>query len=294
MRVVYPIKNPGDDREYMVEEWLSDRLVPNVGEPLGGGELEFFVHEDEHIDLLLQRKFFAPNKNFLEYTATSNRMCTISPFFFNECDEETGIKLPASQKYTGLCYALMRWHFLNDYLEPNGYRFKTSILRGRVVEKSMAIETNEGSMQVEFYPAYQLFGFTSPESIRLDRSTHHGTVYRFPGYFLEASKLFGLLQKLLMGGRISEETTEHYFGDNLKADELIRSGPKTKFDKLIKVGNLLYEQGRIIGSPLTGSELRRLVDEEVPDGPELKITTVERARDNARQILLKTEAQRLA
>lgn len=291
VRVEYPISDPPSGRRWVVEEWLSDRLVPCTEAPVGGGELEYFLYQSKSMDYWLQRMCFQFKENYQDYTFASNRMCSISPYLQDEEIEKSGISFPARQFYTAFCYTLMRHHFLEDYLEKLGARYKTSILMSRVIEKSMSVKIEERAVQVEFTPAYQFFGLSNPKLIQLDRQAHGGASYQFPGYFLDTGRLVGLLRGLLKEGKLSVQTILHYLGEESVARELLGT-EEIHFEKLKNIGKLLSEAEQVFDSSLTGEELRRMIDEEVPDGPELKISKIETLRQNRYEILAAAGAVR--
>ena len=290
VRVTYPIFSNG--KKYIIEEWLSDRLVTGIGEPLGGGELNLFLYRGKKVEYWMQKKFFRPHENYLEHTVTSNRMCTINPYFANHEDEQLGIELPPRQRYTAICYALMVFHFWKDYLQNSPYRYTTSILQTRVIEKAMTVEVSGKRFQNVFMPAHQFFGFSNPDCIQLNRDAHEGIVYKFPLYFLNAQKLAALLQRLITCKMLSTETIKYYLGETSLVKEAEGGITSNLFKKLRNSGRLLSEEDKIVGSKMTGESLRRLVDREVPDGPELKITEVEKTFKSARDILTAAQAVR--
>lgn len=291
VQAVYPLVNNGKGGEILIEEWLSDRLVPCTGDPLGGGELELFVCHEKSMNYWFQEKFFERDENYLDYTVASNRMCTISPYFVDEGGEKCGVKLSSRQKYTGLCYALMSERFLADYMESFNIRYSTSILNPKVTERSMVVEWLDSKIPVTFTSAYQLFGMNNSELINFNRSAHNGIVYRFPGYFLEISKLAALLKTLFELRFFSESTLRYYFGEEFMINNSLYK--KVSLENFRKSGSLLTVKGKIKGSILTGEELRWLVDKNIPDGAELKITKTETIKENLSLILSTTEARKL-
>jgi hypothetical protein len=287
----YPCEAAKGGRLFMIEEWLSDRLVPCSGEPSGGGELEYFLYRGKTMDQWLQEKFFLPGENYRDFTFASNRMCTISPYAQNE-DEEELIPGGIRHAHTAFCYTLMRYQFLTDYLDGLRARFKTSILRGRVIDRSMTVRTGEEIRTVEFTPAYQFFGLADSGFIRLDRKAHEGDPYRYPGYFLDLDRLVELLRQLLREGKLSRGTLVYYVGDEAVIQEILGIG-SVRFERLKNIGKLLAEEGQIACASINGDELRNAVDEVVPDGPELKISRVENLRRNCEGILASCGARKL-
>lgn len=284
VRVRYPFSDSASGKICLLEEWLSDRLVPCSGEPAGGGELEYFIYDEQHLDRWLQENYFKPDENYFDYTFSSNRMCAISPYFQDPGEEGSGVKIPTRQAYTAICYTLMRYHFLADHLLDSGVRYKTSILRSKVIERSMMVEASGRILTVEFTPAYRFLGLDDPRLVRIDRKAHGGAPYQFPGYFFDMDQLVSLLRKLLNDGKITEETLVRYLKDGTVVREILGAKP-VRLEMLRDIGGLLSEKSTITGSSISGDELRMMIDKEVSDGPEFKISTIETLRNNCNEIL---------
>ena len=289
VRVIYPHISNG--QEVMAEEWVSDRLVPLTGKPLGSGELEFFEHDKKGMEILFQEKFFGVRSPGYHrfFTVTSNRLCGIAPYAASASDDPIFSPRPNRLKYTGICYVLICKHFSDDYLDLAEALYSTSIIHNKVLEKSMTFEKGSKLLRVEFAPAWQIFGFAGAAEIRLNRYAHDSAAYQFSHYFLDSKKLVICLEELLNRGALAIESFHRYCGANAGAQNKI----DPPFEQMRYLGNLLNVNGPIFGSSLTGKELRGIINAEVPDGPELKITAIETIRENTKNLIAELGIHRM-
>jgi len=284
VRAIYPLSVSGTD--HLVEEWLSYRFIPYEGNPLGAGEMDLFLYKRKRVDYWLPKLLFKGYRDFLKHTITGSRMCGIHPYFqIGEGEFDSGFKLPQKHRYTALCHALMHDQFWNE-CEDSGLVFKyfSIIVPDEIVRKMLSIEVDGRKVSVELTPAYKALGARGPEDVKLDRYTQDLFAYRFPTYFLNLRQLANVLKRLVAEGRLSDSTIQHYMNADMTLDALLESGKPLR-TLLGGAGNMLTENGRLRGSTLTGSELRKIADIEVDDDPELKITEVKVWVESIKQVL---------
>ena len=264
-----------------IEEWLSIRLTPYAEKPINESDLSYFLYRKHEIGYWLQKRFFSPGKIYLDYTAAIDRVCAIRPYFINQQNQYSGATLKHKQKYTGLSYILIMKKCLEDYLQRKPYLYITSIFNNKMIKKSMIVEGRDANFPIEFTPAYELLGLNGLNPLRLNHLTHNRIIYKFPSYFLDLPKTIGLVQKLINKNILTEDTIKYYLKENIPKSE------KSPLEKFRKIGELFSVQGEIVGSSITGEELRDFIDKMVPDNEdlELKITKISTIEKNINFIL---------
>lgn len=263
------------------EEWLSIRLVPGEGEPLGTGELEKFSYQGHSIAYFVKKNLFGGDPNFWRYIFSSSRMCGIHP------------KNSPKHRFTAYCYALINLHFLEDYLLRSDGRCVTGVIINRFVDHALTVEIDGQKYGTAFIPAYKFLGISDPKKIRYNRKLNKHYVYRFPAYFLNAEQLVAVLQDLIDSGRLSEKTVEAFLKIKISFRELVQASNFTPLGSLRNLGRLLMVRGRIPDSQITGEDLRALLDYSVDDGPELKITEIPLMKKSIEDILAASRAIRI-
>lgn len=248
-----------------VEEWLSVRMAPGNGDPRGGGELEMYFHQGKPMDFWLQQRFFPKEGvGFWNYVVSSSRMCGIHPHVVSQPSRgrELVIELGPKHRYTAACFAIIHAQFLVDYpMSEFPYQYITAIIREDLKQKALRISKREENFWPTFTPAYEILGLKDRSEVKLNRSEY---AYEYPSYWLDISQLLDLLRLLLSEGRLKKTSLKRYLRFSLE-----------KREAMVNLGALLTAHGPIAGSEITGAELRELVDEEVEDVPELKITKTE-------------------
>lgn len=261
------------DSPWPAEEWLSVRLVPFVSPPLGTGEADIFTYKGRVVDYWIQKKLFNDNPNFYCSMASSSRMCGIHPYFQRKSDEEMFCDLSKEHKYTAFCYALINYHFLGDYLERFSFSYITGVIHDKFVDSALTVKSGGKSFGVSFIPAYRQLGIKNPKDIKLDtRSSDY--FYRYPGYWFDMRQLICLLKQLIVSGRLTEETLAHYLGAKWRQN----------LNDSYFIGKLLISKERLKFSPITGGQLRQMVDDHVAVVPELKITAIETLRKSIQKL----------
>ena len=264
------------------EEWLSIRLVPGEGTPLGTGELEKFSYQGHSIAYYVKKNLFGGDPNFWRYIFSSSRMCGIHP------------KSSTRHRFTAYCYALINLHFIEDYLLKSDGRCVTGVIINRFVDHALTVEIDGQKYGTAFTPAYKFLDISDPKEIRYNRKLNKYYVYRFPAYFLNAEQLVRVVQELIDSGRLSENTVESFLEIKISFRELTQSSNFTPLGSLRNLGKLLIIRGPIPDSKITGEELRALLDRSVDDGPELKITEIVLMQQSIGAMLLAAKVVRLS
>lgn len=267
-----------------LEEWLSFRLVPGIGSPQGTGELDIFSYRDARVDGFVRDNFFGGDKNWLEYICSSSRMCGIHP--------ADSLK----HKFSAACYAIVSKHFYDDWLCRMPCRFITGIILNRFVDNALTVEIGGAKYGTAFTPAWKALGARDPKEVRLTRHANSNYAYRFPAYWFNARQLIALIDRLRGDGYLPEATLRHYLGIKRPFAEIVAQPLPTMelLGELNRLGNLLTVRGRLKHGRPTGEELRALVDVEVADGPELKITEIKTMRKSVEDFLTAIKAERIS
>lgn len=255
----------------LLEEWLCVRLVYGNGMPAGTGELDFYLCGDNKtVEQKMRESFFCnyDAKDFQLFFAASNRMCSIRPFVIDSRGMTSRGAAFHKNRHTAILYALINKHFLDDCLLGGPCQMISGIILNRIVDNALALCIGEKSYGAHFTPAHALLG-VPPNTVRLDRAKDDLYIYRYPTYFLDVPKLITTLSDLCARQVLSEFLCGMFLGGNL-GDMRVRE--RYALNRLRSLGALLSIQGRIPHSALSGEELRRILYERVPDGPELKLT----------------------
>ncbi|MBI2021152.1 hypothetical protein HYS99_01410 [Candidatus Giovannonibacteria bacterium] len=216
------------------EEWLSYRFTPNNGKPIGGGEIEIFSSNGISLSDIARKKLFKGQKNFWRYIVSTSRMC--------------GVPLRTPHKYTGLCFAIISYVFILDSIK-NKYPFKytTGIINEKLVKDALTVRKGQVKLCPHFTPSYKTLHI-SKNSVKINRNIY---TYKFPTYFLNNTQLLSTLKKLVNSKDL----------------------PKSVLN-LEKFSEFISKNGKIRGSRLTREELRSIIDKNVKDGPEFKLTKI--------------------
>lgn len=191
--------------------------------------------------------------------------------------------LPTYHKFTGLSFALINQRFLQEIEKTKlPYRYVTANVRKDLIETVFSFTKNGHKVKPIFTPAYKILNISEPKKIKLDRIAHSLEVYRFPTYFLNLDQLLDCFQKLIMEEKLTNTTLKYYLQTKMNYQEI--SEMKSK-KELRLLGELLTVQGPIYKSSLTGEELRKIIDNEVEDEPELKIIEIENWRKGIENII---------
>jgi len=241
------------------EEWLSIRMAPGNGVPVGGGELEIYRQiKGKSLDQIAKKKLFKGRKDFWSRIVSSSRMCGIHPY-----NVRTGQPIENPKHYfTGQCFALIHQQYIDDY--PNSYDYVTAMIRNDFLKKGLAIENQGRKLTPLFTPAGKSLGI-QPHRALLDRTVY---AYAFPTYWFDHAKLSSFLVKMQKIGTLPNATFDHYLKTPLPIEVLTAQ----RSPLLAGLGDLFTQKNTIKHSPISATHLRRLLDTHVPEGPELKLT----------------------
>ena len=264
--VVRATYHVNDDRgvSHEVNEWLSSRIVPGLGDPIGAGELEIYSICERGVDFVVRDKIFSGDFNFWNYVFASSRLCGVDPKFSDSTSAGSDIILTKKNRYSAECYALLNYQFTLTY--GSVYRYMTGIISDNLVDRVMAIDVEGKHYKPEFTLAHEALGLSSEKLVKLNRNIYS---YKFPLYWFERDQLWGLLKDLIDLGFLTENSIQTYLDTNRSFRE-IRENPGQEGALL---GRLLTINGRINGSHITGEQLRVIIDQCVNDKPSLRITS---------------------
>lgn len=282
VRATYKIEK--EKRIFLVSEWLSSRLVDGGGMPIGVGEPEIYSYKNEPVDRWLGRNILR-QPDYWKSIASTSRMCGIHPYFENESDENSGLILTTKHMYTAICFALI-YKLLMAEADNKGFQYFTGIILNRFVASSLTVYRGGLKAAPYFVPAYDLLE-CYPDEIKLNRNIY---AYQYPTYWLNAAELSLVLINLIKGGQLSDYSIKKYAAPDFSFREIFSRG---FYSKLEQLGGLLTVQGPIEGSLITSDDLRKIIDEKVSDGPELKITRVEKWNESIDQFLAFLEIKKI-
>ncbi len=245
-----------------IHEWLSIRMVPGHLRPQGGGELEIYSYNSQRLDLYMKKRN-GRGRDFWKDVISSSRMCGISPYIKDNSEQFDYPKLSRAHKHTAICFAIIHEEFRLEYVLP--YSCITAIIRNDLAQQVLTV--NQSCLRVchKFTPAHHYLNFQDGKDIKLDRGVYS---YRFPIYWFNVRQLFTTLRLLLKTGKLSEKSIMHYLKTGRGFAEIVAN----RGEELARLGDLLSVEGKIKFSDMYGKTLRRIIDQYVEDGPELKIT----------------------
>ncbi len=253
-----------------IEEWLSVRIVPGDGKPLGVHEPEIFEWNGKTADALMQKKIgVRTGRDFWKQVAGSQRMCGIHPYWKKEKGKrkkeigKRGFHFPFSKitflkdpghRYTAVCFALMHAQFVRDYpLKRFPYRYITSLIRSDYYKKGLAYIARGGGKSVRpvrpvFTSARAFLGLRrGGERVKRDVFS-----YQYPLYWFDAQRLLRLVNGLRRKARkpaLQKLEPRMFYNISKEADR-----PTT-----------------IAGLRIAPARMRHLMD-RLPDAPGLNIT----------------------
>lgn len=268
-----------------VEEWLGVRLIPAHGDPVSTEDLDVSFYSNKNVTEHIRKKFFKNDEDVLHHVITTSRLCGISPFLSDTGKKLTGVIVPRKQLYSAGSFAVIQKMFLEKNLSENlGYRYITSLFHEQFINKVLGTKVGGKHVKLNFLLAHELLNY-DPKEFKLDRSK---LSYQYPGYFLDIKQLLKLLQKLLDKEIINTDTLRHYLKIEHDLDDLIKKAGSSVGDLIYELrllGNLLTVEGGIKGSCFAGEALRKIVDEEVDDLPNLYIMPVDYWRGEVNKVL---------
>lgn len=262
-----------DGKKIICDEWISVRFVPSDGEPNLSEDLDVCLIKDKTFfdffdnDPSINKKYHSKN------IVTISRLCGMKNVNFNSVKSEN-ISFPNKLQYTTDSFAVLCDVFLNEIEEKKlPFQLVTCLMRPDFVKKFMIENDNDDVIKFPLTLAKDFLKLPG-NHIKIDRKY---LSYRYPGYFLKGEHLLNFLHKLIREKRISIISLKKYLGHDFDINMLnkIFYRSKLKFlNKLSKLGDLLSVEGVIEGSTLTGDELRKILDKEVADAPNLYLMDI--------------------
>jgi hypothetical protein len=229
------------------EEWLSLRMVPGSGKPIGVAEPEIYQFKGKSIDYWMKKRI-GKNK-FWDHVASSSRMCGIHPYV---TENNGGIHFLDDEKHyhTSILFALMHEQFILDYpIARFPYKYITGMMRPDFYRRSLGYAKGKKIIYPTLTPASRFLEIKSSD-ISVKRETYS---YAFPLYWLDIKKLLKLINAL----RGKE-----------KKPPLQKLTP----DMLSNLSSRVKHPVVNAGIKIKPSTMREMIDKFVPDAPELKIT----------------------
>ncbi|MDE2020022.1 MAG: hypothetical protein KGJ13_06790 [Patescibacteria group bacterium] len=171
-----------------IEEWLSIRMVPGDGTPLGVHEPEIFEYHGKSADYLMRRKI--GGKDFWRHVAGSQRMCGIHPYAIaaRGAKRKTQVVFlgDPGHKFTPICFALMHAQFVRDYpLDKFPYFYITALIRPDYYKKGLSYRVRGRNFRPAFTDGNAFLSLRRG-CLRVKRDVFS---YRYPLYWFDAKKL---------------------------------------------------------------------------------------------------------
>jgi molybdopterin/thiamine biosynthesis adenylyltransferase len=255
------------------EEWLSFRIVPGFGEPVGFADLANCRGRGRDLSSCLRDILFNGDEDYLCRLASISRVCKIPPFNDNG-SPASGSKLSRSVESFAVLNA-----FALDYLDataPFRPAYLSGMFRPELLGASLVVRLPDGDFVPRFTPAYETMRLESPNDIVLNREHE---AYRYPTYFLNIFDVVDALRRRLDAGDISEETIRHYLVTDQPFATFVQSanGDTAAYRHL---GAMLDARGELVGARISGEELRSYLDREVADASQLYLLDAVDWRDS--------------
>ncbi len=288
----YPIETDTINTE--IEEWISLRFVPAVGEPELSEDLK---HHHLVVDGMARpllpaitetfAEQFGSEQHMLKGLFTYSRLSACRPRTIDSRHQDTVAQywresaIRTKNRWTQLAFALMNDQFFTDYdqTEYSPTLFTTQI-NGRLAEVVFNHRMGSTDSYFSFPYAYTVLGFKDPNAVRLDRQQFGKHLYQYPGYFLQTKDLVAALDQLIQQGLMSQKTLEPY----LPVDwDSIKEAPV--YYHLSGLGPVLTQDGPLPESQITGMELRSYLDQVVGDGVKLRILDADSVRNQCKSII---------
>lgn len=229
--------------EHNVSQYFSMRCIPGSGQPLGSEDFLLTTTEHSSVQELLAKKQNCDTDEIWSQVATFSRICGVNTIC--ECHQES---------LTVLCFAFAVREFIKQHGE---FKYFTGLFRDAHLNAWFSRHTDIPWNTV----------FMSTKTV-LGSSTHlmrRPTLFQYPSYFFDTHSLKKVLSEMYNNNDLTDATFQKYFG---------KSWSDMNNSYLFQhLGTLLSVDGEIIGSPLTGVELRTIIFSRVSRVPQLRIAT---------------------
>jgi hypothetical protein len=254
------------------DEVLTLRFVPTSGLPFGSDDLNCYMHkglpEQDLPTLLAGGTSKLRTAHTLRGCYSQGRMGAIRP------STQAGDKLPGN-RYVGLAWCSMLECFL-EASEQTSY--KCTILTSQTTEHLRVL-----GAKIPTQPCDEFLGY-EPRSIILNRKATRvrELCYGVPTYFLNLKDVGALLSRLISEGRLSRESVQNATTPGVTLERALQRPQPATFKRL----HLLFGARNLIGnrSLSSGEELRSLADDQVRDGPVLRLTNLEELKVQLREL----------
>lgn len=261
--ISYPVET-GAGPASEITEWVSMRFIPADGVPVLTDDLAQYFFKDTSIgEWLLQTH--SVGKEIFRRVVTISRLCGFSSIGVHEYARHIPLR------HTALAFLFINFCAFSDPHTAH-VNYVTAVFHEQFFKRILSEIYTQSGVALET-PRVEEFLGCSPDEVRLKRKI---MTYRFPTYFLPVKELTGFLIRLLDGGQLTEATLEQFI-INFSRQQLGEWEKQSHVElthNLTGLGNLFSHTGPIPASPLTGEELRMLVDKEVGDGPKLHFMSV--------------------
>ena len=271
VRAVYPVDSVSRESvSAFGEEWFSMRFVPGDGNPRLNEDMFYCQAFGIPVFRWVQDRLFNSADDFGGHVASMSRLCSIPPRRMHGAARSTSLlpQFPSKMRYTFAMFVLTNLAFFEDMRKVKRIiRHISGMFREELITKVLSIPITERENIPHFVSANAALGFDGRKNVTIDRSY---PVYRYPGYFLRIEQVASVLYDLLRKGSISEDCLRHYFKDSCPQGEVPAEATRFK-PHSHELAEFLTTDGPLHACGLTGEELRRIMNERVQDGPELKI-----------------------
>lgn len=272
------------DSNDLLEEWFSYRFIPGNGKKSGVKELDIFIYNNKPVMKVVQEQLFDSSKDYLNFIVNCSRLCGIIPYYKKENYLQKN-QLPLKHKNTLTSFLLMNEYFIKECRQNKiAFQYLIAIIRNDFINKVLTLAINGKKFPTLWTPAYQTLNLNKND-IKINRNARSNYVYKFPAYFLNINQLIKILQKLVHEEKLSLKSIEYYL--DIKINSNMKKDLKTTIlQQSKKLGRLLTIENKIRFSSLTGKQIRKIIDANVNDGPELKITKFSDYAKNIQDLLL--------
>lgn len=242
-----------------VEEWLSVRFVPSDGLPQLSEDLQTCTVDGESLGRVLGTKLAKKDA----VAVSISRLCAIRPYSTGGLQQNF-----PHQLHAGISFALANKAFIEDHIGVSqSVALFTMMSCTSLVEKVLCFESSEKTIYLRPHLVQELLG--EGAQITLNRNV---LSYKYPRYFLANDSLLALISHLVDHGVLSRETIETYLQVSLSPEQLmalIQTDKSFARALLTDLGSLFTCTGRVAGTSITGDQLRSLIDQYVPDLPQV-------------------------
>ncbi len=268
-RVKFILTGSENQPDSFAEEWFSVRFVSGNGVPDSFEDFNHYLHGEEKISSHIQNILFSGEKDYLRKVVAISRFCGASARAIND----GSVQMPGKLRHTALVFALFNLEFFSECQE---FEYLVGVFRKELLTKMLDLRLVGINFNLSLPSAHVLLN-CRPDEIRQNRNI---LAYKYPGYFLNILQLARIIDSLIADSRLSLDSIKKYVSRyelNMSA-ALLGMESLQILKRMEGIGDFLTVSGAIGGSLMTGEELRMIVDNEVDDGPELKMVATDKWR----------------